>query len=218
MVDKRSTIDPLLGEIFNDPSATSLTKTNLDDGDDADSFSGSGSDVGSASGDSPKQPEATPSQDTAQQSTTVITPTYNITETPLNVSAKNDNNTDTALQTADSNTENVPPASMTSVPMTSSQDADVSQQKEAKLPPTEDQSQNKVVESEEKSDNTTQPIVPVTPNLAVASDAVAGQASPGNSDASVAPAFDDKQMYDATIVKKNEVPVAYNPMVDPLGE
>lgn len=43
--DKRSAPDPLLGEIFNDPSATSLTKSDLNDNDASGSGLGSGTDI-----------------------------------------------------------------------------------------------------------------------------------------------------------------------------
>ena len=45
---KRSAPDPLLGEIFNDPSATSLTKSDLNDNDASGSGVGSGADFDDA--------------------------------------------------------------------------------------------------------------------------------------------------------------------------
>ncbi|XP_067038773.1 uncharacterized protein [Acropora muricata] len=66
-VDRRSAPDALLGEIFNDPSATSLTKLNLEDSDtNNNDLSGSGSELWSGSGDSPK-----PSEDSSSQSVTL---------------------------------------------------------------------------------------------------------------------------------------------------
>ena len=59
----------MLGEIFNDPSATSLTKLNLEDSDsDNDDLSGSGSDLWSSSGDSTK-----PSEESSLQGATETT-------------------------------------------------------------------------------------------------------------------------------------------------
>ncbi|XP_027047022.1 uncharacterized protein LOC113674731 isoform X3 [Pocillopora damicornis] len=161
-VDRRSAPDALLGEIFNDPSATSLTKLNLEDSDnDNDDFSGSGSELWSGS---------------AQTA-----PTQSSTD-----------------------------ASLTS-PNVTSQGAD------AKLPSTEDQSQNTVVQTEENDktsndkSNTaflpaqTQSTLETVPDYSPA--ALVGQQSPG---------FDDNSLYDPTIVKKTDVPVGPHMFSNPL--
>lgn len=121
-------------------------------------------------------------------------------------------NPSTAAQTApqQSSTE----ASLTSPAVTP-------QGTDAKLPSTEDQSQNKVVQTEESdkssSDQSTpnadffpaqtqNPLETIPDNPAAA---LVGQQSPG---------FDDNSLYDPTIVKKTDIPVAADMFSNPLGK
>lgn len=114
-VDRRSAPDALLGEIFNDPSATSLTKLNLEDSDsDNDDLSGSGSDLWSSSGDSTKPSEESSSQGATETTNKSPLPqqTESSTQTGITnpdkatsdntVDAKDSNETMSSLREADS--------------------------------------------------------------------------------------------------------------------
>ncbi|XP_078359624.1 uncharacterized protein LOC144644082 isoform X3 [Oculina patagonica] len=156
-VDRRSAPDALLGEIFNDPSATSLTKLNLEDSDsDNDDFSGSGSELWSGSAQTAPQQSSTEASLTSQNVTT--------------------------------------------------------QGVDAKLPSTEDQSQNKVVQTEENDKSSNEQSSP---------NAEYFPAQTQNSletvaDNLAAAGFDDNSLYDPTIVKKTDVPVAADMLSNPL--
>lgn len=139
----------------------------------------------------------------------------------------NNNSTDTSTATSDdsddTNTVNPSTAAQTA-PTQSSTDASLtspnvtSQGADAKLPSTEDQSQNTVVQTEENDktsndkSNTaflpaqTQSALETVPDYSPA--ALVGQQSPG---------FDDNSLYDPTIVKKTDVPVGPDMFSNPLG-
>jgi len=245
-VDRRSAPDALLGEIFNDPSATSLTKLNLEDSDsDNDDFSGSGSELWSGSGELPKPSEdsSTPSeavttdnqQGQATQTSTQTDATSNTTPSENTNSSNNSSSADIKDNTNISETPAATPESTNSVnsstaaqtaPQQSSTEAPMTspvvtpQGADAKLPSTEDQSQNKVVQTEESdkssSDQSTpnvdffpaqtqNPLESIPDNPAAA---LVGQQSPG---------FDDNSLYDPTIVKKTDIPVAADMFSNPLA-
>lgn len=249
----------MLGEIFNDPSATSLTKLNLEDSDsDNDDISGSGSELWTGSGELPK-----PSEDSSSQSETVTTDNSQRqqqsepskrTETTVSEntdgssatsgddakdatettsSESTDNSTDsTGADNEDTNTtpESTNPAiastAAQNVPQQSSTDSSptlapvATQEADAKLPSTEDQSQNSVVQTEEnnKSSNDTSAtnanVFPAQTqsSLETVTDdpaaALVGQQAPG---------FDDNSLYDPTIVKKTDIPVGSDSFWNPLG-
>ena len=136
-----------------------------------------------------------------------------ISETPAATpESTNSVNPSTAAQTA-------PQQSSTEAPLTSP--VVTSQGADAKLPSTEDQSQNKVVQTEESdkssSDQSTpnadffpaqtqNPLESIPDNSAAA---LVGQQSPG---------FDDNSLYDPTIVKKTDIPVTADMFSNPLGK
>lgn len=136
-----------------------------------------------------------------------------ISETPAATSeSTNSVNPSTAAQTA-------PQQSSTEAPLTSP--VVTPQGADAKLPSTEDQSQNKVVQTEENdkssSDQSTpnadffpaqtqNPLESIPDNSAAA---LVGQQSPG---------FDDNSLYDPTIVKKTDIPVTADMFSNPLGK
>lgn len=252
-VDRRSAPDALLGEIFNDPSATSLTKLNLEDSDsDNDDFSGSGSELWSGSGELPKPTEDSSSQsktvvtDNSQQKQQTETSTQTETTTTGNTdsssnSVSNDakDNTDTTSSESTVNSFDTTPDSTNSatdsttaqnVPQQSSRNSSLTssqvtpQTADAKLPSTEDESQNSVVQTEEskKSSNdksaanadffntqtqTSVETVADNPEAALVSQLATQQAT----------GFDDSSLYDPTIVKKTNVPVAADVPSNPLG-
>lgn len=137
----------------------------------------------------------------------------NNTETPAATpESTNPVNPSTAAQTA-------PQQSSTEAPLTSP--AVTPQGADAKLPSTEDQSQNKVVQTEENdkssSDQSTpnadffptqtqNPLETFPDNPAAA---LVAQQSPG---------FDDNSLYDPTIVKKTDIPVTTDMLSNPLGK
>ncbi|XP_022799604.1 uncharacterized protein LOC111337536 isoform X3 [Stylophora pistillata] len=240
-VDRRSAPDALLGEIFNDPSATSLTKLNLEDSDnDNDDFSGSGSELWSGSGELPKPSEDTTTQNQTdsqhEQATETLSQTLATSDTTGTEKSNNsndttdmkdnNNSTDPSAATSDNsddtNTVNPSTAAQTAHQQ-SSTDASLtspnvtSQGADAKLPSTEDQSQNTVVQTEEndKTSNDksnaeflpaqTQNTLETVPDNSPA--ALVGQQSPG---------FDDNSLYDPTIVKKTDVPVGPDMFSNPL--
>lgn len=246
-VDRRSAPDALLGEIFNDPSATSLTKLNLEDSDsDKDDFSGSGSELWSGSGELPRPSEdsslqsATVTNDGSQQKqqielTTQTEPSANANNSTSNnsddtkdnaatISSSNSTNNDTNntpestnAQIASITAQNTPPQTSTDTPSTSS--SVTSQEADTKLPSSEDQSQNSVVQTEENNKSskdtsaTTADFLPAQLQSSVENiqdnpaAALVEQQIPG---------FDDNSLYDPTIVKKTNVPVAPDSMFIPL--
>ena len=137
----------------------------------------------------------------------------NISETPAATpESTNSVNPSTAAQTA-------PQQSSTEAPLTSP--VVTPQGADAKLPSTEDQSQNKVVQTEESdkssSDQSTpnadffpaqtqNPLESIPDNPSAA---LVGQQSPG---------FDDNSLYDPTIVKKTDIPVTADMFSNPLGK
>jgi len=158
----------------------------------------------------------TPSENTNSSnnsSSADIKDNTNISETPAATpESTNSVNSSTAAQTA-------PQQSSTEAPMTSP--VVTPQGADAKLPSTEDQSQNKVVQTEESdkssSDQSTpnadffpaqtqNPLESIPDNPAAA---LVGQQSPG---------FDDNSLYDPTIVKKTDIPVAADMFSNPLGK
>ena len=134
-------------------------------------------------------------------------------ETPATTpDSTNSVNPSTAAQTA-------PQQSSTEAPLTSP--AVTPQGADAKLPSTEDQSQNKVVQTEESdksaSDQSTpnadflpaqtqNPLETIPDNPAAA---LVAQQSPG---------FDDNSLYDPTIVKKGDIPDTADMFSNPLGK
>ncbi|XP_078359625.1 uncharacterized protein LOC144644082 isoform X4 [Oculina patagonica] len=237
-VDRRSAPDALLGEIFNDPSATSLTKLNLEDSDsDNDDFSGSGSELWSGSGELPK-----PSEDSSTQSetmttdnqqeqptqtsnqtdaTSATTPSENTNNSNNSSSADIKDNTDSSespAATPESTNSVTPSTAAQTAPQQSSTEASLTSQNvttqgvDAKLPSTEDQSQNKVVQTEENDKSSNEQSSP---------NAEYFPAQTQNSletvaDNLAAAGFDDNSLYDPTIVKKTDVPVAADMLSNPL--
>ncbi|XP_032238898.2 uncharacterized protein LOC5513456 isoform X2 [Nematostella vectensis] len=126
-VNKRTAPDPLLVEIFNDPTATSLTKQHLDDSDD-----NSGSGLWTSSGDLPKStddksistPKGPPSGDTA-------TAVELATNTPVvgeaDVTPQKTQTTAALTQTQDATTQTQPEAAA----LTQTQDATTQTQQDA---------------------------------------------------------------------------------------
>ncbi|XP_074615208.1 uncharacterized protein LOC141874734 isoform X6 [Acropora palmata] len=258
-VDRRSAPDALLGEIFNDPSATSLTKLNLEDSDtNNNDLSGSGSELWSGSGDSPK-----PSEDSSSQSVTLTankpplqqtstqtetTGSENLDKVITNNStdSKESNNTvsvksgeDTATNstsrtdtdstkddtspTPDITNSDITSTAAHNVPLQSSTNSSsvITQSADTKLPSTEDQSQNSVVqtgESSKSSNDTSASKVDFYPAQfqnsletfpgSPAADFV-GQQEPG---------FDDSALYDPTIVKKNNLPANTDLLLNPVDD
>ena len=176
-VDRRSAPDALLSEIFNDPSATSLTKLTPEDSDsDIDDISGSGSELWSSGSDDLPQPSkdsSTPSE-TVTPITSQQTSPSTQTETTASLSTENsdtndnDNSKDNTVTSSsdstansiDTNTtysanspidstiaQNAPQQSSTNSSSTSS--PVTSQGADVNLPSSEEQSQNSVVQTEE---------------------------------------------------------------------
>ena len=249
-VDRRSAPDALLSEIFNDPGATSLTKLTPEDSDsDIDDISGSGSELWSGSGDLPKPSKdsstqsetVTPitSQQTAPSTQTETTASLSTDNSDTNDNDNSKGNTvtsssDSTANSIDTNTpysanspidsataQNAPQQSSTNSSSTSS--PVTSQGADANLPPSEEQSQNSVVQTEENDKSfkdTSAPnadIFPTqTPNTleTVADNPEASLVSQLATQAG----FDDSSLYDPTIVKKTNVPVALDALPAPVGK
>ncbi|XP_015764476.1 PREDICTED: clumping factor A-like [Acropora digitifera] len=188
-VDRRSAPDALLGEIFNDPSATSLTKLNLEDSDtNNNDLSGSGSELWSGSGDSPKPSEDSSSQsvtltankpplqqtstqtettgsenldkvitnnstDSKESNSTVSVKSGEDTATNSTSRTDTDNTKDDTSTTPDITNSDITSTAAQNVPLQSSTNSSsvITQSADTKLPSTEDQSQNSVVQTGESS-------------------------------------------------------------------
>jgi hypothetical protein len=177
-VNRRTAPDPLLVQLFNDPTATSLTKQTLDDSDDA---SGSGSGLWSISGDEPKA---------SYDDTTTETDTKQNAPSSSDTAAAVELATDQSTATVDSGSGDEP-AAQTAAP-TKTEDETVE---------TKDDSITNEDENTKKSS-----FIPAETQT------VTDQVEEGGNDvrdSTATPkgkAFDENKMYDATIVKKNDVP------------
>ena len=252
-VDRRSAPDPLLGEIFNDPTATSLSKLNLEDNDNdnENNVSGSGSELWLGSGRLPEpsrdssQTIASHGQRGLQTAATQTASTSFTTNTSPNHDISSDRDSknivdDTKISELanetpqNTNVINTPPVaqnvlqqSSTATPLASS--VMTSQGVDSKLPSAEDQSQNKVVQSEESAKTTKDTsatnadIFPSKPQTLVenfAENPTAGfigqQASPESPIDALG--FDDNSLYDPTIVKKTDIPNGLNMVSNTVGK
>ena len=239
----------MLGEIFNDPSATSLTKLNLEDSDsDNDDISGSGSELWTGSGELPKPSEDSSSvkTDNSQQKQQTEPSTQTETSgsgsddkssvnnsgdtkdnTGTTSSEKTDNTTDDTDTTPESTNSAIASAAAQSVPQQSSTNSSstsspvTSQGADAKLLSTEDQSQNSVVQNGENSKSSNDTSAPNADFFAAQPQNSLETFTDNPAAALVgqqAPAFDDNSLYDPTIVKKTDIPVASDSFLSPLGK
>ena len=136
-----------------------------------------------------------------------------ISETPAAApESTNSVNPSTAAQTA-------PQQSSTEAPLTSP--VVTPQGADAKLPSTEDQSQNKVVQTEESDKSSSDQSTP-NADFFHAQTQNPLESIPDNSAAALvgqqSPAFDDNSLYDPTIVKKTDIPVTADMFSNPLGK
>ena len=115
--------------------------------------------------------------------------------------------------------QTAPRQSSTEAPLTSP--AVTPQGADAKLPSTEDQSQNKVVQTEESDKSSSDQSTPNADFLPTQTQNTLESISENPVAALLAqqsPEFDDNSLYDPTIVKKTDVPVAADVFSNPLGK
>ena len=174
-----------------------------------------------------EQPTQTSTQTDA---TSATTPSENTNNTNNSSSADIKDNTDSSeapAATPESTNSVTPSTAAQTAPQQSSTEASLaspavtSQGADAKLPSTEDQSQNKVVQTEENDKSSNEQSTP-NADYFPAQTQNSLETVAGNPAAALvgqqAPGFDDNSLYDPTIVKKTDIPVAADMISNPLGK
>lgn len=175
-----------------------------------------------------EQPTQTSTQTNATSDTTTSENTNNSNE-----SADIEDNTDstgiaeTPAATPESTNSVNPSTAAQTAPQQSSTEALLvspnvtSHGSDAKLPSTEDQSQNKVVQTEESDKSSNDKSTP-NADFFPAQTQNAFETVADNPAASLVgqqgPGFDDNSLYDPTIVKKTDIPAGADMLSDPLGK